>query len=100
MGRSTEKEMRMHYTQGPWETDGYLVQQAGKGRYAMPVCKVILDHKEGEEAGANAKLITAAPELLAALKAVVGDHCAAHGSPSVTCDVCAALATIAKAEGR
>lgn len=53
-----------------------------------------------DEAEANARLIAAAPELLAALKGIVRGPCpiVTHHRPD--CEWCAAMRVIAKAEGR
>ena len=84
----------MRHTPGPWTMFDRLVQ----GRGGAPVAAV-----HGPHAYANASLIAAAPELLAALKEIA-DECERRlrkGEDSgdrLTLQLC--NAAIAKAEGR
>jgi hypothetical protein len=85
MMRETEKEIQMLiHTPAPWkvsdDTDGVWV--SGSDPNANVICDIVgraYDHKTGEititgEDIANANLIAAAPELLAALQAFVDYH--------------------------
>lgn len=89
------------HTPGPWDyalhtVEGVQTFNAMVTRDDAPLCLVIADMVEGtpEEQNANARLMAAAPDLLAALKAVV----AVADRRTVEFD--AARAAIAKAEGR
>jgi len=99
------------HTPGPWEVDR---EQGGGGRFVRDRHRTLIAdafHKTVpiDERAANARLIAAAPELLAALKAYVewfgGAH--VHGCPADdTCDCPGAAVNalvnnaLAKAEGR
>lgn len=84
------------HTPGPWETadefgpsaTGRLVQKTGGNL----IC-ACTGYFGRDETLANARLIAAAPDLFAALKAVASDECV-HGAFDM------ARAAIAKAEGR
>lgn len=104
--------MNMTHTPGPWratfayddpavvDQDGRLVAMAVWDGEAMP---------EPDVFAANARLIAAAPELLAALHGVLhwaececkrlADDTPASDEPRM-CDFCVAQAVIDKAEGR
>ena len=60
------------HTPGPWEVEanGVTVRQQKK-RYAMKICRAWEIYMARSEREANARLIAAAPELLAALKALL-----------------------------
>lgn len=105
------------HTPGPWETStDYMEISPSSGPKSHVELARIVGPGEGssfytyDEASANARLIAAAPELLAACKALlaeVGDVvCSfvkeAHGDVCETdpCGVCAMEHAIAKAEGR
>ena len=65
--------MKIEYTPGPWHVTGYHVE-ARAGAIAT-VC----DAGDGDTEGdANARLIAAAPELLAALQELVAEWDARH----------------------
>ncbi len=62
-------ERKTQPTPGPWKVHGYHVRAVGRG--ILDCC--IVDRAEGndaEEAAANARLIAAAPDLLAALERI------------------------------
>lgn len=93
------------HTPGPWVTarthagEGYVhsVRQniAGQPTIAM----VWDDNDDPMIPNPNARLIAAAPELLAALELLVFD-CGAHGLDDNDCHLREALAAIAKARGQ
>ncbi len=61
----------MTHTQGPWETFGPLLFTVYGGDPKRRIA--VIDYTQGnetEESRANARLISAAPELLAALQAI------------------------------
>jgi len=62
------------HTPAPWEVDGLAIDAS---QYEVAVCSQGLDEDENqmprEEAEANAKLISAAPELLEACKCALAD---------------------------
>ena len=67
------------HTQGPWEINSGTTVYAQNGiarlRRRAALCKTDISSSEGdtlEKARANARLIAAAPELLEALKELVG----------------------------
>lgn len=66
------------------------------------VALLYTDNRGGDEDGANARLLAAAPDLLAALKAVVSRHDGYQDGlgPCVCEGHVAARAAIAKAEGQ
>jgi hypothetical protein len=92
------------HTPGPW----FVVEDENCGRWIFPnkdgrgfaqdgsylaICAEVIG-------GANARLIAAAPDLLAALKAAIEDAGWAYAS-FCRCEVCEQVrAAIAKAEGR
>lgn len=99
----------MTHTPGPWiHEGGWAVAGPDKRPLATAACKFAADTigdeversfaersgREDAEATANARLIAAAPQLLAEVKAMHAEYCkdCAGGCP--------ALALIAKAEGR
>ena len=94
------------HTPGPWDWDGYIITaDAGNPRQPIATVNQFLPEFRAEGA-ANARLIAAAPELLAALKGLVGEinnlveegtlPDGAYVHPSMV----AAKNAIAKAEGR
>lgn len=97
----------MKHTPGPWKRlQGMIVGNLHKGERGTEgdvVClmKGYVDYKNQD---ANARLIAAAPEMLTALKGLVGAHLATPGPRGVMLDVPHFLeqaeAAIAKAEGR
>lgn len=95
----------MKHTPGPWDVapSGYRVMSAnrvveGRTIWGVYICDTANNPKtRTPENAANARLIAAAPDMLAALKELAdddacGDHC------SNSCKWCAARAAIAKAE--
>lgn len=97
--------MSEQYTPGPWGIERCEVTpcfhiEAGAYPFGTSICEVNDSPRDGS-AEANARLIAAAPELLAALKAMLG-----VGPPSIETDMAEmekacfmALAAIARAEG-
>lgn len=107
------------HTPGPWYANGAYVSKIRDSGYTLPITRVY-NQQSGSpgiepdmtlaEAQANARLIAAAPDLLAALKAVT-PHAFGHSKPGCkggvrdpeNCDVCkaiwAARDAIDKAEG-
>jgi len=102
----------MSYTPGPWKANvgqdlrGWLIGPAARyNDFAVaPVALLPTAFRREPEASFNARLIAAAPELLAALQQVetmLSDHPdAKRGNSKVTFLMYAARAAIAKAEGR
>jgi len=86
------------FTPGPWRVDSDGILLGGDFPRDIPIGRVNLDKHDGE---ANARLIAAAPELLAALKLAICPVCEfLYGTMtdrSCSCD--RARAAIAKAEG-
>jgi len=105
------KDTHTTHTPGPWklitqvlsappEPDCYIVVDAAE-HYAT-ICKIKSPCSAlAPQAAANARLITAAPELLDSLKLVLADleHYAATHGPGPDVRLAAARAAIAKAEG-
>ena len=96
---STNKTTTASHTPGPWHTGGINpisapVIYAADG-FAVADATVYHRHHDGQTA-ANARLIAAAPDLLASLRDVLALHLAHHNNPVHV----AARAAIAKAEGR
>jgi hypothetical protein len=100
--------MQTKHTPGPWHTfrqgTKHFVSQATDEdfRFAIAVVYESTYHPEGalalrQEATANARLIAAAPDLLAALQAIMGDPDAVDHILHL--DAVAADAAIAKATG-
>jgi len=89
--------MNMRHTPGPWTAvaDGgsVLIVTAARGNTMR-----VVDDSPREEAAANARLIAAAPELLAALKEMLSSP--TYGNEPSESAVELAIAAIAKAEGR
>ncbi len=105
----------MAHTPGPWfarnqrsnqgHDCGWIIEDKGTGRIGWSsrateksdLAGFNTSDDELVEQEANARLIAAAPELLAALKAVVANHC---GNEKMFCSTCSpAREVIAKAEG-
>ena len=103
--------MEVKHTPGPWKYGpaGYNMRTnycqgftiASRGEHITLIAGCFNDVRGGEDvARANAELIAAAPDLLAALQAIVTDE---GGTRSVSRDhliAVAARAAIAKATGR
>jgi len=99
------------HTPGPWRQDepGSLLVVAGEAKHATDIVAGCWGHSDVRyaEGVANARLISAAPDLLAALKAEIDTHGHLSGRCAVPAgaDGCSARcevvrAAIAKAEGR
>jgi hypothetical protein len=86
-------------------------EDADRKRYAVPIATAERDKMSGfshertrEEAEANARLIAAAPDLLAACEAMLldyesqfgMDYCECDSSVGLTCNACRTRAAIAK----
>jgi len=98
--------MSARHTPGPWvvSDDGLVTGRDGRVRFAGTPSIDIFDASEwpselATEAQANARLIAAAPDLLAALKELYG-HAYGAGIPSMRQPMLNARAAIARAEGR
>jgi hypothetical protein len=94
----------MTHTPGPWEVLSRSIYQVDAiGGREVVHGNGIKGRDNNQEREANARLIAAAPELLAALKGLVGAHLSTPGPRGVMLDVPHFLkqaeATIAKAEG-
>jgi hypothetical protein len=101
----------MTHTPGPWVAqfnernqrtkvgDWFFVQSNGSGNH-NEIVRLTGTSKENKTAQANARLIAAAPDLLATLKALA--DAVANGAPTVPLmdAVGEARAAIAKAEGK
>lgn len=91
----------MTHTPGPWivdhdfPTEIRMDDSNGEAVFAL-VAGVHVSNTEPEQALADARLIAAAPEMLAALKAALADFGDDYGGPTID----AMRAAIAKAEGR
>jgi len=88
------------HTPGPWHVCGDMIRSTVSNAAMRSVAKVYVSQMHGKpEAAANARLIAAAPDLLAALKGILHTHvssdCRCH------CPACVlGRAAIAKAEGQ
>jgi hypothetical protein len=60
--------MKTKYTPGPWTEDGFKVTAKNK-----TICRVDLDGGANAFDNANAKLISAAPEMVEALQTIVNE---------------------------
>lgn len=92
------------HTPGPWRYHGFVVDSDFSGwRVYLPTKYrrvITVEGTSAAEADANARLIAAAPDLLAALKAAFQPAGWSH-SGDCMCEVCEMCrAAIAKAEGR
>lgn len=93
-------------TPGPWtckqtgDQKAYIIGE-GQSAWGTHVAEVYSDDTDGDEARANACLITAAPELLAVLRMMTDNYETEPGCICVRCvGLPKALAVISKAEGR
>lgn len=122
MGRDASVQINAKHTQGPWEKDIYgETVFKSEATCDMPVHQCIAslfdlpEDQDGEERKANAQLIAAAPELLAALKKLMPEIRQYRGSilmdgSSVDCQcrahdlltekIDSAMDAINKAEGK
>ena len=73
--------MTTQHTPGPWENLGTIVQAAGLISIDILPASAPDRPVTHAEIEANARLIAAAPELLMALKELVGRHDRPHGFP-------------------
>ena len=91
--------MKTEHTKGPWRTEGFenLVVNSAEG-YTMTLAAGGKDACL-DELKANARLIAAAPELLAALKAI-SDYVAVMQGHRISGISKLATSAINKAEGR
>ena len=88
------------HTPGPWHVCGDMIRSTVSNAAMRSVAKVYVSQMHGKpEAAANARLIAAAPDLLAALIAVlkVIDRADDRGCPAGALEM--ARAAIARAEG-
>lgn len=96
----------MEHSKGPWETDGrvspagagYLDIVCPKGRIAMMDCEA--DAFWAAELEANANLIAAAPELLAACEEMAAQLGGGNNFAKWEAAKAKLVAAIAKAKGR
>ena len=71
---------KVEHTPGPWRIqdtyDGTIPVDgwSEEGEESIEICRVSLDNETEATQSANAALIAAAPELLAALEAIAGGH--------------------------
>lgn len=71
--------MKTQHTQGPWIiTNGRCIY--GSGDFIKPFVASVEDDHNDAETAANARLIAAAPDLLAALQAIVIGN--VYGNPT------------------
>jgi len=90
------------HTPGPWREDILLFPSVHDGDGRL-VANCLVPFRTREECMANARIVSAAPRLLAALKAMVASYDGLRDgltSPVVLDKLAAADAAIAKAEGR
>jgi hypothetical protein len=71
------KDMQAKHTEGPWTTDLVISSQAGRVAIEPDIAIVYVqpsryDGSESKRRLANARLIAAAPDLLAALENIIG----------------------------
>ena len=104
----------MNHTPGPWKVSKSLRYIKGRsvqsilgdsdGVTSIVVCDMPLEYEPTHAAYpkmmADAILISAAPELLSSLRALMDDNSDRCGDHEDICVYCQARATIAKAEGR
>ena len=108
-------EQKAAHTPGPWQIE-WNAAQSGEGHYItdsndmgeLSRIAAVLFHDDADgETRANARLLAAAPELLAACKSMIEwddrehDHAVDFSARMALCDAAfnAARAAIAKAEG-
>ena len=92
------------HTPGPWFVDGLIVTARQKGSIGFAYGPAMPENSAvGRASLANARLIAAAPELLAALQSLLSDWdavCGSHGwDKNHLCGPVDARAAIAKATG-
>ena len=97
---------KSEHTPGPWEISGgtnkkgelYIWRKARPGIIDGGAIAAVLHHYAPAELAANATLIAAAPELLAALEAMVFNETMKSGAIVTANGIRAARAAIAKAK--
>ena len=90
--------MTTRHTPGPWVADG---RRDDDGAWYVRAPSGVVAELDGRDAVANGRLIAAAPEMLAALEAVLGDdHDCVSAAPAYCLECSAARAAVAKARGR
>jgi len=92
--------MKTQHTPGPWNRNiapatKYCVIFAGRNEHIASIRHI----KEGDEAEANHNLITAAPDLLAAMVPIIKMIGPYLGQGRMDAEIIAARAAIAKARG-
>lgn len=97
------------HTPGPWRVVGesgdskriYVESDMERDNWECLRCEVDSDDCDYDMAHANARLIAAAPQLLAACERFCrnGICSCADGGPGFVCDVCEGCAAIAAAKG-
>lgn len=90
------------YTPGPWRVE-WRLDRMDSGNWVYAGSRAVADvNQTGNEGLHNVRLISAAPDLLDALKRNLRyDECASEGDAvGCSCPYHAALDAIAKAEGR
>ena len=90
--------MKNEHTPGPWTT-GRAINSVDTGKYSWICPFGASSKKQVEEITANAKLIAAAPDLLAALDDMVKLIGPYAGQGRMDEEICKARAAIAKARG-
>jgi hypothetical protein len=78
VAKAMTKDMQAKHTEGPWTTDLVISSQAGRVAIEPDIAIVYVqpsryDGSESKRRLANARLIASAPDLLAALEALVDD---------------------------
>ena len=90
--------MNAKHTPGPW-TRNRAINTVDMGRYSV-ICPFGADSKKHvSEIEANMRIISAAPDLLAALEAIVKMISPYSGQGRMDTEISAARAAIAKAKG-
>jgi hypothetical protein len=88
--------MTTQHTPGPWKTNGDPYVSTADGKRSIAFC----DTRQAHEDRANARLIAAAPDLLEALKDIVGFWDSIVPTDAVNQMHINARAAIAKATGQ
>ncbi len=105
--------MEAKHTPGPWrhytrpQPNGCPIVGTENGLMVAMMAHTVNQPEQADEAIANARVVSTAPELLDALKGMVAMYCdlvesgdAGYWDPEDTPEVKAARAAIAKAEGK
>ncbi len=90
--------MKTSFTPGPWLYHAPFRDRTIYDNAGAPVAKVMRGKRDGQTEDANARLIAAAPDLLAALKMLAGVVDEHGNDPVYTIPVNAARQAIARAE--